>query len=71
METDSYNLVDLAFGVYRDSWHVNLFISNATDERAELDNINSYPLYDGNIRSATFYGVNRPRTIGLNFGQRF
>ena len=68
---DSYNLVNFAFGIARGSWHVDLFTDNATDELAELDNIDSYPLYDGNIQSATFFGVNRPRTIGLRFGQRF
>lgn len=75
--TDSYNLVNLAFGIARDSWHVNLFIDNVTDERAELDNVDSYPTYHngaqsaGPIKASTFYSVNRPRTIGINFGQRF
>ncbi|MEH6591778.1 MAG: TonB-dependent receptor [Halioglobus sp.] len=71
LETDSYNIVNLAFGIARNSWHLDLFIDNATDERAELDNVDGYPLYDGNIKSSTFYSTNRPRSIGLRFGQKF
>jgi iron complex outermembrane receptor protein len=75
LETDSYNIVNLAFGIARNSWHLDLFIDNATDERAELDNTNSYPKYEpsfnGAIKSASFYNTNRPRSIGLRFGQKF
>jgi len=68
---DSYDIVNLAFGIARNNWHVDLFIDNATDERADLDSIINYPGYDGNIVSADYKVVNQPRTIGLRFGQRF
>ena len=69
MDVDSYDVLNLAFGIARNSWHADLFIDNATDERGELDNINPYPAF--HVVTDTYYDVIRPRTIGLRFGQRF
>jgi len=73
----SYTIVNLATGIRGDDWSLDLFIDNATDERAELT------LYDPNYFDAdgaltgvpltydTIITVNRPRTIGLRYGRRF
>jgi len=69
---NSYTLVNLSTGVQGESWSLDLFIDNATDERAEISrNHENYydPLdvlfYDTNLT------VNRPRSIGLRYGYRF
>ena len=70
-ETDSYSLVNLAIGIARDNWHVDLFLDNATDERAELGNVvpeNPSGYYS---KSGTYYVTNQPRSISLRFGQKF
>jgi iron complex outermembrane recepter protein len=56
---DSYGIVDASIGVenYSDGWGVELFVSNLTDERAQL-HINRQDF----IERVT---TNRPRTIGL------
>jgi outer membrane receptor protein involved in Fe transport len=68
-DLSSYNIVNLAFGIARNNWHVDLFIDNATDERAELDQTDPYPNYY--VPQDAFFSTNRPRTIGLRFGQKF
>jgi len=70
-ETSSYNIVNLAFGIARNNWHADLFIDNATDERAELDK--ATPQFQGTYysKSGSFYATNQPRSIGLRFGQKF
>ncbi|MGB3471007.1 MAG: TonB-dependent receptor [Erythrobacter sp.] len=56
----SYALVNTSAGIERDNWRASVFVSNLTDERAEL------------FRNATDFvsriTVNRPRTIGVSFG---
>lgn len=54
---DSYNTLDASFGLRKDTWSVELFGENLTDERAQLF-INSL---DTDLRITT----NRPRTYGL------
>lgn len=56
---DSYTTLDLAVGVNKDTWNVELFVENVTDERADLF-INTQ---DKNKRIFT----NRPRTYGVRF----
>lgn len=59
-QQDEYALVNMSAGVRGDSWTASVFVSNLTDERAEL------------FRNATDFvdriTVNRPRTIGVSFG---
>jgi len=66
-DQDSYNLVNLAVGIAKNSWTADLFIDNATDERAEI--ARSYPGYPS--EKDTYINTNRPRTIGIRFGQKF
>ncbi|MFK7734331.1 MAG: TonB-dependent receptor, partial [Pseudomonadales bacterium] len=60
---DSYQIVNLATGIARDSWRAELYVRNATDERGDV------------FRNAVSYGervtVNRPRTIGMRIGYDF
>lgn len=62
-QQDSYTTVDLAFGLARNQWRAELFVENATDERAEL----FFNVQDDIPRITT----NRPRTIGLRFNYDF
>ncbi|MDH5737728.1 MAG: TonB-dependent receptor, partial [Gammaproteobacteria bacterium] len=52
-----YTTVDMALGMTRDNWRVEIFGENMTDERAEL----FHNVQDDIPRITT----NRPRTIGL------
>lgn len=64
---DAYTLLNLSTGIQSDNWTLDLFINNVTDERAQ---INLYePSYPTLIDSRTV--TNRPRSIGIRFGQRF
>lgn len=56
---DSYNVLDLRAGVefYESSWGAELFLTNATDERAEIFQNSGY--YDPRITT------NQPRTVGV------
>lgn len=65
----AYTILDLSAGIGRDSWAVDLFIKNATNEDAPL-------YYTSQCTAETCgsqnYGVRvRPTTIGLKFSQRF
>jgi iron complex outermembrane receptor protein len=68
-DQDAYNLVDLSFGVARETWSAELFVDNALDERASLYR---YSECDVSICGGIVYGVGlRPRTVGLKFAQKF
>ena len=60
---DSYDTIDGSFGIAADSWSVELFGENLTDERAQLF-INSL---DTDLRITT----NRPRTFGVRVSYDF
>jgi outer membrane receptor protein involved in Fe transport len=61
---DSYIIMDAAAGVTTDAgWGVELYVSNLTDERAQL-HINRQDFLE---RTTT----NRPRTIGMRFNYDF
>lgn len=60
---ESYTLVDLGIGVYKNGWTAELFVDNITNENAQL-NVNTT---DYVPRVTT----NRPRTVGLRLGYRF
>lgn len=64
---DGYLLLNLSTGIEMDNWTLDLFINNATDERAQI--FFYEPSYASLIDSRTT--TNRPRTIGIRFGQRF
>lgn len=63
VKQDSYEVLNLAFGVETDDWSAEIFVANATDERGEVF-VNG-ATYDERVTS------NRPRTIGLRFRQMF
>jgi iron complex outermembrane receptor protein len=64
----SYNIGDLRFGIDGNSWNLQLFVSNLTDERAVLfDNPYEMDRYFGRGRQT----VNRPREYGIRFIKSF
>ncbi len=74
-EMDAYTLVHLSAGIENESWSLGLYISNAFDERAEIDITD--PGYGTNIPGYVPPGTawttmtNRPRSYGLRFSQKF
>lgn len=62
-EQDAYSILNLSTGLDRDSWGGTLYVTNVTDERAELNR--NAASFDERITT------NRPRTIGVSFYQRF
>jgi len=78
LETDlrqkqaAYTLVNFAAGVQGDKWSLDLFVDNATDERAEIVRYGQgYADPYNEIFQDTDILVNRPRTYGLRFGYKF
>jgi outer membrane receptor protein involved in Fe transport len=68
-DSDAYTLVDLSFGVEKESWSAELFVKNAFDESASLY---SYAECAVSICGGITYSVmTTPRTIGLRFSQKF
>ena len=67
LKQKSYNLLNMAFGISKDNWHVDLFMNNLTDERAQI--ARSDPGYPNDKDTTT--DTNRPRSFGIRFGQRF
>ncbi|HEX7719662.1 MAG TPA: TonB-dependent receptor, partial [Woeseiaceae bacterium] len=64
---DAYTLLNLSTGIDRDTWSVDLYVNNVTNERAQISVYE--PSYPSALDSATV--TNRPRTIGIRFGQKF
>jgi outer membrane receptor protein involved in Fe transport len=70
----SYTLVNLAAGIGGDAWSLDLFVDNATDERAQIIRWNAeadvFDPYDEQVHLSGS-STNRPRTIGVRYGHRF
>jgi outer membrane receptor protein involved in Fe transport len=68
----SYTILNLAAGIGRGNWSADLFIDNATDERAQIVryDANYFDPYNSIFQDSTI-GVNRPRTWGVRYTQRF
>ncbi len=68
----SYTLLNLATGIEGEDWHVDLFLDNVTDERAQIVRYSSN-YFDpfSEITQDSAIAVNRPRTIGLRYGRKF
>jgi outer membrane receptor protein involved in Fe transport len=65
----AYTVVNLAAGVARDNWELELSLDNAFDKRAQLYRFSECtPTVCG---PQTYILPNRPRTISLSFGQKF
>jgi outer membrane receptor protein involved in Fe transport len=68
-DQDAYSIFDFSFGLAKASWEAELFINNVFDERASLYR---YVECDTTICGPIVYSVvNRPRTVGLKFSQKF
>jgi outer membrane receptor protein involved in Fe transport len=62
-QQDSYDNVNASAGLGRDNWNIELYVTNLTDERAEISrDTQAY---------GTYITTNRPRTIGLRLSMRF
>lgn len=60
---ESYQIVNLSFGLERESWATELFVRNVFDERGAV-------FINGGSRDSRVT-ANLPRTIGLRFRQKF
>lgn len=70
----SYTLVNLSAGIDRDNWTLTFYVKNVFDERAVFDIAD--PGYGGpGLQRPPGHAwttvTNRPRSFGLQFGQRF
>lgn len=63
----AYTVVNLSAGVEMDTWSLDLFVNNLTDERAQIDRYE--PSYPSLLDSRTV--TNRPMSVGLRLGKRF
>jgi outer membrane receptor protein involved in Fe transport len=68
-DLDAYTTLDLSAGFKRDSWSVDLFLKNATDERAELGKFTACRIQVCGGDTYTIAG--QPRTFGVRFSQEF
>ncbi len=60
----SATIVDLRAGIENESWRLELFVDNVTDERAQNDAINE-------VTNILAFFTTRPRTVGIRGGYRF
>ncbi len=66
---DAYTLLDLSAGYKRDSWSIDLFLKNATNERAQLSKFTACRIQ---VCGGDVYTVaSQPRTFGVRFSQEF
>jgi outer membrane receptor protein involved in Fe transport len=68
-ELPDYTTLDLSAGLGSGSYSFELFVDNATDERAELTRFAQCA--EAVCGDQTYRVVTRPRTFGLRFGQKF
>ena len=68
-ELDSYTTADFSAGMGNGTYNVELFVNNATDERAEITRFAQCA--EAVCGEQTYIVTNLPRTIGLRFGQKF
>jgi iron complex outermembrane receptor protein len=65
----AYTLLDLSAGMRVGNWSLDLFVKNATDERAELGKFTACKIQV--CGGDTYTIVAQPRTVGLRFSQEF
>ncbi len=71
-----FALVDFTMGVKQDNWKAVLYITNAFDERPDLQSFVACAITTCGItgpggNAGVYQSTARPRTIGLRFGQSF
>ena len=62
-EQDSYNLLNLRAGITNDDWFAEVYVDNATDERAEISNTFVF--------DRQRVAIIRPLTVGLRYKLKF
>ena len=60
---DSYNIVNLRFGLNGDNWSAAVYVDNATDERAQQ--------FYNDRWAQTRLSINRPMSIGVTYRKNF
>jgi outer membrane receptor protein involved in Fe transport len=68
-KTPAYTVFNFNAGIGRDNWTLELSVENLFDERAQLYRYSECT--PGVCGAQTYIIPNRPRTIGLKFGQSF
>ncbi len=66
LELDAYTIVNLRLGIAREDWETALYITNVTDEEADL----SFDRERGG-RARLGFRTNQPRTVGIVFRKFF
>ena len=66
---DAYTMLDLSAGFGRGSWNLDLYVKNATDERAELSRFTQCA--ETTCFAQPYDVIAQPRTWGLRFSQEF
>jgi outer membrane receptor protein involved in Fe transport len=72
----AYGIADFTAGIEKDGMSLELFISNAFDERASLYRYAECETSTcgsgvGAAPGIIYTGTNEPRTFGITFGQKF
>ncbi len=75
-DQEGFALVDFTMGVRQDNWKAVLFITNAFDERPDLQSFVACAITTCGItgpggNTGVYQSTAQPRTIGLRFGQTF
>ncbi len=68
-KNSAFTTFDFTTGVERDNWHLELFVKNAFDERAQLGRYAECT--PGTCGFEPYILPAQPRTIGITFGQKF
>jgi outer membrane receptor protein involved in Fe transport len=68
-ESQAFTTFDFTTGIARDNWHLEFYIQNVTDERAQLGRFAECTPGTCGVETYRLYA--QPRTFGLTFGQNF
>ena len=75
-DQEGFALVDFSAGIRQDNWKMVLYVSNAFDERPDLQSFVACAITTCGItgpggNTGVYQSTAQPRTIGLRFGQTF
>ena len=68
-KNDAFGQIDLAAGLQRDAWGVELFVDNVTDERGEI--YKYAQCATDTCGPNPYVAINQPLTFGLRVNRRF